>query len=79
MSTEAAKALESTRLTTPKTLVVIGGTGGIGAASARQFAALGCSRILIVGRTAERAGRVIEACAAASPVGEYRFIKADIG
>ncbi len=37
-----------------KVCVVVGGTTGIGAAIARQFAKLGCSFILVLGRNAER-------------------------
>jgi NAD(P)-dependent dehydrogenase (short-subunit alcohol dehydrogenase family) len=81
MTFGAAKALERTRIDAGKTLAVVGGTNGIGKAMALKFAALGVSRIILVGRNAERAGEVQKACEAAVPDGvalETQFVKADL-
>lgn len=53
-----------------RTLVVIGGTSGIGAATARNFARRGlASRIVIVGRNAQRGHDVVQACISYAPKG----------
>ena len=64
-----------------KTAVIVGGTLGTGAASARLFAQNGCGRILIVGRNEER-GR--EMCARLEAMGkadgvQASFVRADVG
>lgn len=67
-----------------KVCVVVGGTTGIGAAIARQFAKLGCSFILVLGRNAER-GKAV--CAEIERLGSESdkmgvkavFIACDIG
>ncbi|KAJ7777623.1 hypothetical protein DFH07DRAFT_12625 [Mycena maculata] len=61
MSPNAAKALQTVSLTAQrKTAIVVGGTLGIGAAVARQFAKLGCSRVVVFGRNQARGAAVLE-------------------
>jgi NAD(P)-dependent dehydrogenase (short-subunit alcohol dehydrogenase family) len=59
-----------------KTVLVTGGTSGIGRAAAERFAAAGAD-VLISGRSAERGAEVVDAITAAG--GRARFIAADLG
>lgn len=65
-----------------KTLVVIGGTSGIGAATARKFALRGlATRIIIVGRDAQRGHDVAQICSCYAPKGSepaVSFIQKDV-
>lgn len=74
---DAAAALASERLTTPKTAVVVGATTGMGAATARMFARVGCARIVVVGRNVARAEGVMASCRELG-AGEVGFVKADL-
>jgi NAD(P)-dependent dehydrogenase (short-subunit alcohol dehydrogenase family) len=58
-----------------KTVLVTGGTSGIGRASAEQFAA-GGAHVIISGRNAERGAEVVDGITAAG--GKARFIAADL-
>lgn len=58
-----------------KTLVVIGGTSGIGAATARNFARRGlASRIVVVGRDAQRGHDVVQQCTSYAPNGAKPYV-----
>lgn len=59
-----------------KTVLVTGGTSGIGRATAERFAAAG-AQVAISGRSAERGTEVVNAITAAG--GRGRFIAADLG
>jgi 3-oxoacyl-[acyl-carrier protein] reductase len=52
---------------TGRTAIVLGGTGGLGAATARGLAAEGAN-VVVVGRDADRAEQVAKACGSAVPV-----------
>ncbi|KAK7023059.1 hypothetical protein R3P38DRAFT_3396670 [Favolaschia claudopus] len=68
MASTAEQALQKVSLLgQQKTAVIVGGTLGIGAAIARHFAKLGCSRIVIFGRNETRGAAVLEALRALSP------------
>jgi NAD(P)-dependent dehydrogenase (short-subunit alcohol dehydrogenase family) len=58
-----------------KTVLVTGGTSGIGRAAAERFAAAG-AEVVISGRSAERGAEVVDAITAAG--GRARFIAADL-
>ncbi len=62
MSFDFSAAVAATHLTTPKTAVLVGGTTGMGAATALTLARAGVSRILIVGRDDGRGVTVMSAC-----------------
>ncbi|KAF7365552.1 hypothetical protein MVEN_00428500 [Mycena venus] len=64
-----------------KTAVIVGGTLGIGAAIARCFAKLGCSRIVIFGRNEARGAAVLEDLRLLSPTPtdiKLEFVKGDL-
>lgn len=57
------------------TLVVIGGRTGIGAATARKFAHRGlASRIVIVGRDAQRGHDVVQQCTSCAAKGTEAYV-----
>lgn len=63
--------------TAPRTALVTGGTGGIGAAVALQLAAAG-DRVIIVGRSRENGQHMLAKMRAASPGADHHFIAADL-
>ncbi|WWC73356.1 uncharacterized protein I206_107323 [Kwoniella pini CBS 10737] len=72
-------ALQSTRISSGLTALVVGGTTGIGSAVARKLAAIGCSRVIILGRDEKRAGDVLDRMRDTATKGfEGSFIKGDI-
>jgi NAD(P)-dependent dehydrogenase (short-subunit alcohol dehydrogenase family) len=76
------KALSKTSLSgQDRTVVVTGATYGIGAAVARQFAKIGCERIIILGRNEERAQKVLQDLKDLAPEGtkvDAHFVKGDL-
>ncbi|KAJ7926202.1 hypothetical protein B0H13DRAFT_2564722 [Mycena leptocephala] len=83
MAPDAAKALQKVSLVGQhKSAVIVGGTLGIGAAIARHFAELGCSRIVIFGRNEARGAAVLEELRLLSPKATpaitLEFVKGDL-
>jgi len=58
-------------------VLVVGGTAGVGLASALKFAEAGVKRIALVGRDAARGNRARDAVAASSPDVEVIFLAGD--
>ena len=59
------------------TALVVGGTAGVGLASARKFAEVGVPRIAVVGRNAERGEEAVGKIRLAAPACDVIFISAD--
>src|SRR6202020_1530470 len=59
-----------------KTMIVTGGTSGIGFAAAKEMAARGY-RLILIGRNEQRGQRAV-ASLSANPNGPHRFIAADL-
>ena len=59
------------------TAVVVGGTSGVGLASARKFAEAGVPRIALVGRSEQRGAAALDAVRAAAPSSDVRYFAAD--
>jgi NAD(P)-dependent dehydrogenase (short-subunit alcohol dehydrogenase family) len=66
-ASQHATLISHTLTNEAKTAVIVGGTSGIGAATARRFAKNGCQRIVIVGRNEGRAQQVIKLLKTLSP------------
>lgn len=60
------------------TVLLTGGTAGIGLACAEALARAGVPRLLLAGRSAERGRRAVAAVEAAAPGAEVRFVSADV-
>lgn len=81
MEPNPAKALESINLQGQnKTAMIIGATTGIGAAVARKFAQIGCTRMFIFGRNQTRAEVVMEEMRKVAPGKDFEveFVKGDL-
>ena len=82
MPVDAAQELQSITLRDKsKTAVILGATTGIGAAVARAFAKLGCSRVVISGRDELRARDVLDAMRGSVPEdvdSQIGFVKRDL-
>jgi NAD(P)-dependent dehydrogenase (short-subunit alcohol dehydrogenase family) len=82
MPPNASKELESISLRGEnKTAVIIGATTGIGAAVARLYAKLGCSRVIVFGRNEARGEEVCESMRGIAPEKselKVEFVKGDV-
>ena len=58
-------------------VMIVGGTSGVGLASARAFLEQGCTKIAILGRTASRGEEAVQALRADFPKAGISFIQAD--
>jgi 2-hydroxycyclohexanecarboxyl-CoA dehydrogenase len=61
---------------TARSVIITGGTSGVGLATARRFAATG-DRIVLVGRNTERGKQACSAVAAAAPRADVHFVAGD--
>jgi len=59
--------------------VIVGGTSGVGLATAIQLAAAGSRRIALVGRNAERGEAARQAVLAQAQAADIHFLSADVG
>lgn len=59
--------------------LIVGGTSGVGLATARQLAEAGAQRIAIVGRNAERGETARQSVLAVAPEADVTFIAGDAG
>ncbi|MGH3450799.1 MAG: SDR family NAD(P)-dependent oxidoreductase, partial [Haloechinothrix sp.] len=90
-SQSAARAQEGTRMNTAtpapfaangfdftdSSVVIVGGTSGVGLATATAFAQTGCRRLLLLGRNEERGKRALDHLAEAVPGGQADFLAVD--
>jgi 2-hydroxycyclohexanecarboxyl-CoA dehydrogenase len=60
-----------------KSVLIAGGTSGVGLATAVAFAQAGCSRLMLLGRNEERGKRAIEQVVSSVPGATPEFIAAD--
>jgi NAD(P)-dependent dehydrogenase (short-subunit alcohol dehydrogenase family) len=58
-------------------VLIVGGTSGVGLASAVQFAQAGVARIGLVGRNAERGAQARQSVLAQTPAAQVHFIQGD--
>lgn len=75
----ATNALSSFTFQEPKTAVIIGSTTGIGAAIARLFAKVGCSRMIVFGRNETRAASILQDMQKLAPHKiQVEYVKGDL-
>lgn len=58
-------------------VMITGGTSGVGLATAKRFAAAGVTKIALVGRNAERGAKAVEAVRSEHPDTKVIFVQAD--
>ncbi|MCX4096701.1 SDR family NAD(P)-dependent oxidoreductase [Nocardia sp. alder85J] len=63
---------------TDSKIVVVGGTSGVGLATAVGFARSGARQLVLVGRNEQRGKQAVETVAEASPAGAPEFLSADV-
>jgi 2-hydroxycyclohexanecarboxyl-CoA dehydrogenase len=62
----------------PHSVVVAGGTSGVGMATATAFVRAGCERVVLVGRNEERGKAAAEVVLAEAPRAQVEFVSADL-
>jgi 2-hydroxycyclohexanecarboxyl-CoA dehydrogenase len=63
---------------TDQSVVIAGGTSGVGLATACAFADAGCRRLVLVGRNEERGKAAADGVQARSPEAQVEFLAADV-